>query len=596
MPEHSSSGGAMAMAGDDSVDIAQISFYLAKPNQTFATVLSSDKEGAREAAKQFDFQVEGAPCRFYYFQTNSKKSNPPWLDFVNDKLPDRISFRASSESPNGILLISVDEQVFAATFGRSASSHLEETAFEPDFGIKTAMNLCGNEEVRQTRTQSNTVTPTQIDRQVGKPADTFAFGLSESEDLRYISAHIKGDKNVTLQGRNNLMVKVVGKNRLTWPLIIARCREFRDAFGKKDFATLFPNYKNFRQASPGELEALDGELLGHLKRRDFALVHLGIPEFVSEESYSFSYSNNRSRGDTIYAFLDVEQLKDHLKLDEITVKQLKARKIYAYSHEEDRILAYRSWRLYSCIVFKHRLGDKYFVLSDGRWLEVDNDFYLSIMRFAADVLHEEPCENAYVNININNNDEKRNKESIFNEEVCRRRPSAILFVRAKLRISSGRANKEFCDILDLTDAGRIRIIHCKPYKESSSTNYLLAQAKLYSTAFLQDQVFLTDIRAHIDAAPSPSKAEYLHYIKAQIAELNAAEYDVCLWLLYDRRESKPEKTQISLMALYELKLMHDHLRNILKFRDIILRFVPVGKVQFMTYRRPLAKETITAAR
>ncbi|MEY9741225.1 uncharacterized protein (TIGR04141 family) [Bradyrhizobium japonicum] len=257
------------MAEDDSAEIAQISFYLAKPNQTFVTVLSNDKDvGTRKAAKHFDFDVDGAHCRFYYFETLSKKSNPPWLDFVNDKLPagDRIAFKASSESPNGILLIEIDQYVFAATFGRSASSHLEETAFEPDFGIKTAMNLCGNEEVRQTRTQSNTVNTTQIDRQVGKPADTFTFGLSEAEDLRYISAHIRGDKNVTLQGRNNLTVKVIGKNRLTWSDIVARCREFLDAFGKKDFATLFPNYKNFRQASPEEIEALDDELLARLNK------------------------------------------------------------------------------------------------------------------------------------------------------------------------------------------------------------------------------------------------------------------------------------------------------------------------------------------
>jgi uncharacterized protein (TIGR04141 family) len=240
-------------------------------------------------------------------------------------------------------------------------------------------------------------------------------------------------------------------------------------------------------------------------------------------------------------------------------------------------------------VFEHGLGERYFVLSDGRWLEVDGDFYMSITKFATEVLHEEPCEDAYVNVDISKLDEKKNKESVFNEEVCRRRPSAILFDRAKLRIGSGRADKEFCDILDLTAAGRIRIIHCKPYNDSSSTNYLLAQANLYSAAFLQDQVFLTDIRAHIEAAPSPRKAEYLDYIKEQIADLSGANYDICLWLLYDRSKTKPEKTQISLMALYELKLMHDHLRNILKFKDIILRFVPVVKVQFTTNRKPPAK-------
>lgn len=576
------------MADDNPVDISQISFYLAKPAQTFESVLSTDKNiVVRKAAKQFDFEVEGAPCRFHYFESFSRKTNPSWLDFINDKISpdDRIAFAGSSESPNGILLINIEEQVFAATFGRSASSHLDETMFEADFGIKTAMNLCGNEEVRQTRSQSNTVTPTQIDRQVGKPADTFAFGLSEAEDLRYISAHMKGDKNITLQGRDSLTVKIIGESRLTWPSIVARCREFRDAFTKKDFATLFPNYKNFGLASPEEIEALDNELISQLKARDFSRIHLGIPEFVSEESYSFSYTDYAKRDNLVYAYLDVQQLDSQLKLDDVAVEELRSKKVYAYSHEEDRILSYRSWRLYNCIGFEHRIGEKYFILSDGRWLEVDGDFYNTVMKFADEVLHEEPCEDAYINIDISKLDEKKNKESVFNEEVCRRRPSAILFDRAKLRIGAGRADKEFCDILDLTDAGRIRIIHCKPYKDSSSTNYLFAQANLYSTAFLQDQMFLTEIRTYIDQAPSPRKTDYLEYIKAHIAELNAADYDVCLWLLFDRRERKPDKLKIPLMALHELKLMHDHLRNILKFKNIILRFVPVGKVQFSTVRK-----------
>ena len=54
------------------------------------------------------------------------------------------------------------------------------------------MNMCGNEEIRQTKSQSNAVTVTHIDRQVAKPSEAFAFvSLSEAEELRYISAHIE---------------------------------------------------------------------------------------------------------------------------------------------------------------------------------------------------------------------------------------------------------------------------------------------------------------------------------------------------------------------------------------------------------------------
>jgi hypothetical protein len=47
------------------------------------------------------------------------------------------------------------------------------------------------------------------------------------------------------------------------------------------------------------------------------------------------------------------------------------------------------------------------VLSDGRWLEVDNNFCGQIVAFTENALHEEPFEPAYGNIDISDNDKKK---------------------------------------------------------------------------------------------------------------------------------------------------------------------------------------------
>ena len=574
------------------VEIAQISFFLAKKGTTVAAVFDPEKDIlTRPAAKRHEFEVADAKCLFVYFETLSTRTNPPWLDFVNENLPQNkpITFRAQTRTANGILLVSIDERIFAATFGRSAGSYLDKTTLEQDFGIKTAMNMCGNEELRQTRSQSHAITATQIDRQVGKPSDTFVFGLSEAEDLRYISAHMKGDKSVTLQGRDSLTVKVLGGSKLNWESVVARCRAFLEAYGKKDYVTQFPNYKNFQQASEEETGKLDEALIEVLRLREFEKIQVGIPEFVSEEDYSFSYSNNAVRDNAIYAFLDAPQMDTHFKLDEIKIANLKSRHIFAYSHAEDRILPYRKWNIYRCIVFEKELDNSYFVLSDGRWLKVDHDFYSNILEFTENVLHEEACEPIYANIDISDDEAKQNKESIFNEEVCNRRPSDILFDRAKLRIGEGPKNKEFCDVLDLTEENNMRIIHCKPYKDSSSTSYLFSQALLYCEAFMTDKIFLGEIRGHIEASDNVHKDKYLEYIKEDLAEINGREYVVCLWLLFNRLQPKPVKTDMPLMAQYELKLLYERLRYAYKFQDVVLRFVPVQKTNYRTDVKPEQK-------
>ncbi|MEW6437786.1 MAG: DUF6119 family protein [Pseudomonadota bacterium] len=568
--------------------MAQITFFLTKEGATMASVIDEETDLAAKAEFQsFDFEIDEALCRFIYFETVSARKNPPWLDFINGQLGDApISFSTTSMSPNGILLISVDERLFAAVFGRSATGCLNKKVLEPDFGIKTAMNMCGNEEIRQTRSQSNTITPTHIDRQASKPSDSFVFGLSEAEDLRYISAHIKGNRNATLQGRDNLTIKVIGEEKLSWETIIAQCREFLERFGARDYIDLFPNYRNFQPASDEETTQLDGILIEALKARDYGKVELCIPEFLAEEDYSFSYSNKAERENTIYSFLVPEQLETVFnKPEDITVDRLRNKRIYAYSAVEDRVLGYRRWPIYNCLIYEHELDGRYFILNDGRWVEVDPDFYESIVTFIADRVRAEEPEGWYLNIDISDDVAKKNSEAIFNAEVVARRPICVLFDCAKLQIGAGRKDKEFCDILDMQEDGVVRIINAKQYKDASSVNYLFSQAKFYCEAFLNDETFLKEIRLFIENNPCGHRQVYLDYIKPELENNHGQDYILCLWLLYDKGKPAPKKIDIPLIAQYELKLMHDHLRKICKFRDIIIRFIPVKTTRYTQSRK-----------
>lgn len=494
----------------EEAEIAEITFFLAKENMLFDTVFDAEKHAALKKHLTHNFKVDGEECRFIYFESKSERTNPPWLVFANDQLPaaKKIAFNVINHSPNGILLIQIEKRLFVATFGRNAISYLDKKAFEPDFGIKTAMNMCGNEEIRQTKSSSNAITPTQIDRQVSQPVDTFTFGLSEAEDLKYISGHLKGKSNVTLQGKNSLTMKLIGKSKLTWPSLISQCRDFRLNYGKKDYIELFPNYRNFRLAEKHEEDLLDQELIRVIKAGEFDKLRLSIPEFISEDDFGFTYSNHPTKENIYYAYLDTKQLAEALAIDKVTIQSLHSKHIYAYSPINDEIQPNKTWSVYDCLVFEHKLHNKYFILNEGRWSEVAAEFYNSIADFIENVLHEEPFEKPYGGIDISDVKAKKNLEKIFNARVCEIRPSSILFDRAQLKIGNGPKNKEFCDILDLQDNGTIRIINCKPYKGASSINYLFSQAKFYCESFLTDPTFLADIRGHIKKSKSPKKANY----------------------------------------------------------------------------------------
>lgn len=575
--------------GDKDQEISQVSFFLAKPENTFDTVLDAEaklEERDKFSQLEIEVEVEDASCRFIYFETTSHKKNPKWLDFVNTRIENKLSFSAVSKNPNGLLMVSVDDRVLLAAFGRSSASILDKKRLENDFGIRTAMNMCGNEEIRQTKSQSNSITTTQIDRQVSRPSDSFVFGLSEAEDLKYISAHMKGNNLVTLQGKDRLTIKVLGKDKLTWEKLIDQCKDFLSAYSKEDYKALFPNYKNFTPATEEEAKQLNVALIDALRDKKLDKLQLCIPEFISDDDYSFSYSNKKRQEDLVYSHLDVSQLYEHLDFDKIDAKYLQNKLIYAYSLEEDRVLPYRKWSIYDCLLFEAKIGDACFVLVDGNWARVEDDFYKAIIEFSQKKVMVESCPDNCKNIQINDDKDMKNKEEIFNNKACDANPGWVKFDRARLKIGTGRKDKEFCDILASFEDGVLDIIHCKPLKDASSMNYLFSQAKFYGDAFLQDQVFLGDIRAHIEASTCPQKQTYLDHIKEEIEGIHGHDYRVRLWLLYDWKEAVPTIKVIPLIAKYEMMLMHDHMRRICKFRDIIVSFVPVQKVTYKISKKP----------
>lgn len=565
-------------------EISQISFYLAKGNG-FDSVFDKDKDIlSKKNAKSFKDEIDGTPIQFYYFESFSTRSNPPWLDFANEGIgnENKIEFSSISKSPNGLLLLKLDNRIMVAAFGRSSTSFLDKQNLEPDFGIITAMNMCGNEEIRQTKSQSHSIAPKQIDRQVGRPADTFVFGLSEAEDLKYISAHMKGDNTVTLQGRDNLTIKLSKKSKLKWASLIPKCREFIAASQMKDYAHLFPNYRNFKTASAKHAEALDDILIKNIQAGKFDELQIGIPEFLADDEFSYSYTNHQKRDNDVYSFLQSEQLKLVFKnLEKIQISRIKNSYIYAYSHAEDRILAYKRWHLYKCILFEAKLDEKYFVLNEGRWLEVDDSFYASVLDFTKKSICEKPCPEDIKNIDIYDEKTNQNREEIFNKAVDKLRVRAIKFDQAKLRIGEGTKNQEFCDILDSESDELVSIVHCKPYKSASSTAYLFSQAQLYCEAFLTDQVFLEQIREYIQKSNSAFSDFYLDYIKPTRPDVHGQDYEVCLWLLYDSSSPKPEKEAMPLMAQYELKLLHERLRQAFKYKAVTLTFVPVKRTNIV---------------
>lgn len=185
------------------------------------------------------------------------------------------------------------------------------------------------------------------------------------------------------------------------------------------------------------------------------------------------------------------------------------------------------------------------------------------------------------NIDISDQENHQNREDKFNRQYHKLFENSILFDKAKLRIGQSRKDKEFCDILELSDNMKVKIIEVKKYGGCSSINYLFSQTRFYCEAFLSDEVFLADIREFINKSNHKDRAEFLYRIKPDISDVSGKDYDVCLWFLYDKNQATPpSRTTLPIMAQYEIKLTYERLRNVYKFNSVTLTPVPVTMAKF----------------
>src|ERR1700744_5899589 len=98
---------------DFETEIAHISFYLGKKSNTVESVLDYKTHSLElKNAKVTKFQANQTNCHFLYFIKKTSKTNPPWLDFINEQLSDEdaVQFQASSQSPNGILFLEIENR------------------------------------------------------------------------------------------------------------------------------------------------------------------------------------------------------------------------------------------------------------------------------------------------------------------------------------------------------------------------------------------------------------------------------------------------------------------------------------------------------
>ena len=249
----------------------------------------------------------------------------------------------------------------------------------------------------------------------------------DEEFFKKISGKAKKEYSFisSITGTDRIQLKFDNNNKLSWEKLKEKTKLLNSLYNSKEYqSTEFKAFDNMKyETNAAIIKALDDLLVEKLKNNNYEKISLTVPEIIDTERYTFSYKNNSNKE---YEELLLEDLINaHKEINNI--KTIKNWNIY----KNDKALetTYKAWNAYQCFVAELDYSDKKYILFNGKWREISENFMENVNKYIKEH-HIEFDENTLNelddNILIYDEQAKLNKESVYNETIAKNNSKGFL--------------------------------------------------------------------------------------------------------------------------------------------------------------------------
>ena len=500
-------------------DISQVAIYKMNASVKNYTDCLRKNEKGEYLLNTIEFKTiktEDINGKFYFNVSGSRtktQNDIPWLKFINEKLEQKQYFESNNRQPRGILIYSIieekEENFYVMVFGPGAESFINRDKTVSDFGLKIAMNTCDPEAIKSIQTSQHESISIQAEKQIHMGAGLSIFDVDYDEEFfKKISGKAKKEYSFisSITGTDRIQLKFDNNNKLSWEKLKEKTKLLNSLYNSKEYqSTEFKAFDNMKyETNAAIIKALDDLLVEKLKNNNYEKISLTVPEIIDTERYTFSYKNNSNKE---YEELLLEDLINaHKEINNI--KTIKNWNIY----KNDKALetTYKAWNAYQCFVAELDYSDKKYILFNGKWREISENFMENVNKYIKEH-HIEFDENTLNeldnNILIYDEQAKLNKESVYNETIAKNNSNIFLFDKAHIEIGD-KPKYEVCDLFTTNK----ELVQVKRYENgTASISHLFTQAKFYAEAFLIDKELRKNLRSFI--SDSVLQATSINYNK-----------------------------------------------------------------------------------
>lgn len=463
---------------DDPPALRNLSVYLFKDlDQVLEDYLDEEK---LDDLTELELR-DGLPFEGLAYYRPPDPSETSWADFLVDGLEDE-DLTLESGSPSAVLVLRPDDRVFGIPWGTAGRFFFDRDLALDDFGLKVALNSVAPDKIRSTDSQQIDEASMYRREQASQALsfDEFAFDAS-----RMILQEVTGkprnrDLARQVTGKSHLRVKT----RVEFEDLAEKCAQLLERYQAEDYKEDFPWLDSLSSVNDEErIEELDEVLLEALRERDLADAHMAPPEVVNWAVIDwFVYPNQRAQASHVEEpdlgeCLDAIGEGEDLDVDDLNRKKLRVK--WSYNNEPTR-----DWSIYDTIVFECTANGDNFVLSDGKWFQVETDFVEAVNEEVGELTTSDlPLPSA----------ESGEKEAEYNERAAQASDDWILMDQRLCKPTQAVSRIEVCDLLTKDQ----EFVHVKKRRGSQTLSHLFNQGTVSAETFISDESFRQEARENV---------------------------------------------------------------------------------------------------
>lgn len=454
---------------------------------------------------------------------------PTWFSLFDECVQKDLRKKLSNQNISAVFLLKQSGRVFAITFGYGRSL-LKIGTWEERFGLRVVLNSIDRDKVRIIDRKNLDTMLTNTRTQTSRKCAIEEFNLDVQQILLKAVTGDPIDKNFasSISGADSLSIAC----QTTIETIKNKCEEMYSAFVSQEYRKVFPWVENITEVTDRQkISQLNDEMIRRIKDGITDQLFLAVPDIVEWTNIEgFKFREKGGRPHTDIYLLDFMETVD--STTEISCQYLRQRRVYNV-YEETGVIEPK-WSVFQCLNCEIADGTKNFILTEGKWYEVNSSFVVQVNDQIKDV------NRCLIKLIAGKNE----KEIDYCQRLYESDKSYYaLMDRKSIRFGGGHSQIEFCDLFTKDR----KLIHLKRYAGSSVLSHLFTQGTNGARAFLADVEFRRKVNEKL-----PSSHKF-----SEENQPTPKDYEIIFGIISETADDLPDKlpffSKITLMrAMQEL--------------------------------------------